>query len=166
MIKNSIRQIVILSLMTGILLISKGVLSFLPNIELVTLLLMVYTLVFGVKVFYIIYAFVLVEGIIYGFGLWWVSYLYIWTILALVTLLFRNNKSVFLWAFVAGIHGLLFGAFCGIPYIILGGISFFISYWINGIPFDIIHCISNFICVLTLFIPIKKTILILNKRAE
>ena len=45
------RQIVILGLMTALLLVAQVGLSFLPNIELVSLLIIVYTMVFRRKVF-------------------------------------------------------------------------------------------------------------------
>ena len=65
---------------------------FFPIFEVVTLLVIAYTLVFGKKVFFIIYIFVLVEGLIYGFGLWWINYLYVWSVQAAVTLFFQKTE--------------------------------------------------------------------------
>ena len=64
------REIVTMGILSAILLAAQVSLGFLPNIELVTLLLIVYTLVLKKKVFFVIYVFVLLEGMIYGFGLW------------------------------------------------------------------------------------------------
>ena len=69
------REIVTMGILSAILLAAQVSLGFLPNIELVTLLLIVYTLVLKKKVFFVIYVFVLLEGMIYGFGLWWINYL-------------------------------------------------------------------------------------------
>ena len=85
------REIVIYGILSAVLLAAQVSLGFLPNIEIVTLLILVYTLVFRKKVFFIIYIFVFLEGLIYGFGLWWINYLYVWSIQALITLLFRND---------------------------------------------------------------------------
>ena len=70
----------ILGLMTAILFLGQVLLRALPNVEIVSLLLLLYTLFLGRKVFYIVYAFVLLEGFLYGFGIWWFSYLYVWSI--------------------------------------------------------------------------------------
>lgn len=84
------REIVTMGILSAILLAAQVSLGFLPNIELVTLLLIVYTLVLKKKVFFVIYVFVLLEGMIYGFGLWWINYLYVWSVQAVITLLFRK----------------------------------------------------------------------------
>ena len=85
------REIVTMGILSAILLAAQVSLGFLPNIELVTLLLIVYTLVLKKKVFFVIYVFVLLEGMIYGFGLWWINYLYVWSVQAVITLLFKKN---------------------------------------------------------------------------
>lgn len=149
------REIVIYGILSAVLLAAQVSLGFLPNIEIVTLLILVYTLVFRKKVFFIIYIFVFLEGLIYGFGLWWINYLYVWSIQALITLLFRKNDSVWFWSILSGIYGITFGGLCTIPYFAIGGISGAFAYWTSGLLFDIIHCISNFIVCLVLFKPIR-----------
>ncbi|MDQ9757401.1 hypothetical protein RFZ45_00270, partial [Acinetobacter baumannii] len=64
-----------------VLFVAQIALAVLPNIEIVSLLVIVYTLVFERKTIPIIYAFALLEGLVYGFGIWWIMYLYVWTIL-------------------------------------------------------------------------------------
>ena len=63
------REIVTMGILSAVLLAAQVSLGFLPNIEIVTLLIIVYTLVIKKKVFFVIYVFVLLEGLIYGFGL-------------------------------------------------------------------------------------------------
>ena len=104
------REIVIYGILSAVLLAAQVSLGSLPNIEIVTLLILVYTLVFRKKVFFIIYIFVFLEVLIYGFGLWWINYLYVWSIQALITLLFRKNDSVWFWSILSGIYGITFGA--------------------------------------------------------
>lgn len=161
-ISETIIDIVTLGLLSAILLIGQLGMAFLPNIEPVTVLLIVYTLVYRKKVFPVIYAFVLMEGLIFGFGIWWISYLYIWSILALIVLFFQKNNSVIIWAVIAGAFGLLFGVLCAIPYLISGGLGAALAYWAAGIPYDILHCAGNFVLTLVLFRPI---LYIMNKYA-
>ena len=123
MLRLRAKEMALLALLSAILLIGQIALGFLPNIEVVTLLLMVYTIVFRKKVFFIIYIFVLAEGLVYGFGIWWINYLYVWSIQAAVNLLFRKQKSVVFWSILAGFYGITFGALCSLPYFAIGGPS-------------------------------------------
>ena len=152
--KNTTKDIVILALCTALIFVQQVALAALPNIELVSLLVIVYTKTFRFKSLYIIYVFALLEGVYYGFHIWWISYLYVWTILALITIVLHRVQSQFIWAAVAGAFGLCFGALCAIPYIIAGGPAMAIAYWVSGIPFDLIHCVSNFVLCLFLWKPL------------
>lgn len=156
------KDIVTMGLLSAILIIGQVGMSFLPNIEIVTPLILVYTLIFKKKVFYIVYAFVFLEGLIYGFGIWWANYLYVWAILAIIVLLLQKNQSVIIWAVVTGAYGLVFGALCAIPFFIAGGIGAGMAYWTSGIPFDLTHCIGNFVTTLIIFKPTYSVLKKLN----
>ncbi len=156
MTKQNIHELVILGLFTAILFLGQVFLAFLPNIEVVSLLIILYTLTCGKKVFLIIYAFVLLEGFCYGFGMWWFSYLYIWSILALAVLFFRQNCSALFWSILSGFFGLAFGALCALPYLIAGGIGAAFAYWTSGLLFDVTHCIGNFAVCFVLFHPLHR----------
>ena len=58
------RDIAIIGIMSAILITVQVAFAFLPNIELVSLIIIISTLVFKWKTLYIIYIFVLVEGLI------------------------------------------------------------------------------------------------------
>lgn len=147
------QELVIMGILTAVLFMGQVLLAFLPNVEIVTLLILLYTLIFGRKVFFIIYSFVLLEGIFYGFGLWWINYLYAWSILAVVVLLFRRQRSPVFWSLAAGFFGISFGALCALPYFFIGGPAAAFGYWIAGIPYDVTHCIGNVVLCLLLFRP-------------
>jgi len=157
-----IKDIVIVGMLSALLIAVQVILNFLPNIELVTLLIILFSLLFHRKALFIIITFVLLEGFIYGFSLWWINYCYVWFILYIITRLLKNEHSAFHWAMVAGIYGLSFGALCSIPYLFIGwfhgtfltGIQSAFAYWITGIPFDITHGISNFFLALFLYKPL------------
>lgn len=149
-----IKDLAVMGVMTAIALVSQVGLSFLPNIELVTLLFILYTLIIGKKVLGVVYAFVFLEGVMYGFGLWWINYLYVWTVLCLITLALRKQTSFIFWSIISGLFGISFGALCSIPYFFISGPSGAFAYWIAGIPSDITHCIGNVILCLLLFKPL------------
>lgn len=163
-LKLTIKDIVLIGLMVATLEAGKIVLSFLPNIEIVSLLIALYAIIFGRKILYAVFVFVIVECLVWGFGLWSIMYFYIWPILALISYLFRNQKSVWFWSILLAIYGLIFGALCSIVYLFAGGISGAISWWIAGIPYDIIHCVGNFAVTIVLFKPLSKALLKLKSK--
>lgn len=158
--KLAVREIMLLGFFSAILVVvqvAKALIApFLPNIEFVSLFIIVFTLVLGKKVFYIIYVFVMAEGVVFGFDIWWISYLYIWSILATAALVFRKNENRFFWAIISGLYGLLFGALTAIPSLFIGGIGLAVSYWVNGIMYDLLHCGGNVIAAVLLFDPLYK----------
>lgn len=153
--KLNVKNVALLGVMIAILEVAKNVLAFLPNVELVSLLIILYALYLGKRIFLVVPAFVLIEGCIYGFGLWWIMYLYTWPLLAVLAMLFKKQNSVWFWSILSGMFGLFYGALSAIPYLFLGGFQTAFSWWIAGIPFDIIHCVSNFVLCLILFNPLR-----------
>jgi energy-coupling factor transport system substrate-specific component len=150
------KELTTMALLGAILYIGQICLAFLPNIEVVSILIIVYTLIWQRKALLPIYVFVLLEGVTYGFGLSWIMYLYVWAILYLVVRLARKNDSVLIWAVVNGAYGLSFGALCAIPYLAAGGIGTAFAWWTSGLLFDIFHCVGNFVTALVLFRPLMR----------
>ena len=132
--KLRLRELTLLALLAALMFATQVAMASLPNIHLVGVLLILTALLFGWRALYALYVFVLLEGLIYGFGLWFINYLYVWTVLAAVAIVFRKNRSRLFWAAVAGIFGLSFGALCSIPYFFIGGWAMGFSYWVAGSP--------------------------------
>lgn len=161
--KLKVKDITLIGMMIAIIEVSKRALDFLPNIELVTFWIIMFTLFLGKKTIYAVCGFTLIEGLIYGFHIWWIMYLYIWPILVLVTWLFKKNESPVMWAIISGIFGMLFGAFGSLPYIVIGAVDGGIvhglytaaTWWVAGILWDVVHGIANFIIMLVLYYPIS-----------
>jgi energy-coupling factor transport system substrate-specific component len=151
----TIRDTSVMGVMVALLEAAVHAMASLPNIEPVTLLFMLYTLFLGGKVVYVLAAYLLLEGCFYGFGLWWIMYVYIWPLLCLLTYLLRKQRSVWVFAILSSLFGLLFGALCSIPYLFIGGVSGAFAWWVAGIPFDLIHCVSNFVLCMVLFPPLR-----------
>lgn len=143
-------------LAAALLIVAQVGLAWIPNVELVSLLLIIYTLLRKRQVYLILAVFVILEGILYGFGLWWFSYLYTWPILCLSINLISRKKvpGALTLAILSGMFGLLFGLLSALSYLVTGGPGAALSWWVAGIPFDIIHGISNFIITLILFRPL------------
>ena len=99
---------------------SKMLMEVLPNIHLLGVFTIAFTVVYRKKALYPLYIFVFLTGLINGFGTWWIMYLYLWPMLAIVTLMCRKTTSAVTWSIIAGAFGLLFGFFGAIPYIFIG----------------------------------------------
>lgn len=152
----TLREVALFGILAALTFGAKVAMSFLPNIEPVSLMVMLYAVVFGRKGLYPIYLYVLMEILFYGIQLWNINYLYVWAILFIGARLMKENESPIAWALLAGGFGLLFGALCAPVYLFSGGVGFAVSWWISGIPFDLFHCAGNFVMALVLFLPLKK----------
>lgn len=134
------------ALFSAVLFVSQVVLAGIPNCELVTILIIVLTLVYGKVVFLSVFCFALLEALLYGFGIWVLMYFYIWPLLVILVLLLKRviGEDFVIWSVVAGFYGLVFGFLCSLVYLPVS-LSFTITYWLSGLPWDIWHCISNFL---------------------
>lgn len=155
---RSLAQLIALTVLGVLLIVAKFVLATLPNIELVSLLLLVYTYKFGIKALVPTYIFAFLEILLYGLNLWSVMYLYVWAVLVLAALPLRRIRKAWPFAVLSGLFGFLFGSLCSIPYWFAFSPSFAISWIISGISFDVVHGISNFFVALILYKPITKAL--------
>lgn len=151
---GKLRELILLALLGAMMMATQVALAALPNIHLVAVFVILAALLFGWKSLFSVYIFVILEGLIYGFSMWFINYLYVWTVLTIIAVLFRNNRSRLFWGAAAGIFGLLFGALCSIPYFFVGGWAAAFSYWVAGIPFDLVHCVSNAVLTFVLLMPL------------
>lgn len=154
------KEVVLYALLAGILVAAKEILALVPGIEIVTVMLIVYTVALGLKALYPTYVFVILEIMLYGFGTWSIGYLYIWGVLVLVTHLLlgpeKEKSGSIIPTIIAGLFGLFFGALGAIPVIFLSGMNSAIAYFISGISFDLAHFAGNVVTTLILYKPLYK----------
>lgn len=153
--KLTLAQIALFGMLGALTFGAKVAMSGLPNIEPVSLMVMLFAVVFGWKCLYPIYLYVLMEILLYGINLWNINYLYVWTILAVAAILMRRLKNPLWWALLSGLFGMAFGLLCSPVYIAIGGVDYAIRWWLSGIAFDIPHAIGNFVIALVLFVPLR-----------
>lgn len=164
-LRLTIREIALLGMMVAVIEVCKVVMMGLPNIELTTFWIIMFTLFFGKRILFVIPVFILIEGAMFGIHIWWIMYLYVWPLLAFITYLMKKNDKPLFWAILSSAFGFLFGFFCAIPYVVIGtasggfinGLYAGFVWWIAGIPWDIVHGIGNFVLMLVLYGPVKKT---------
>ena len=66
-----LRDLCLMAVLGVVMFVSQVALAFLPNIELVSLFVILFTLVFRKRVVGALGVFILLEGLVYGFGFWW-----------------------------------------------------------------------------------------------
>lgn len=149
------KDIVLLGLLAAILKASQVVLSFLPNIEIVSVLILIFSIRLGAKkTVYIAILYSVLNILMWGLNISTLGYFFVWTGYSLVCSMCKKvlhkdiNVAIFL-----GVFGLIFGALFAIMYLPMGFSTAF-SYWINGLLFDLVHCISNFVIGLWTFNPL------------
>ncbi len=161
--KLSIREMVLFSILGAIMFASKMITEFLPNIHLLAMFTIAFTVVYRAKALFPIYIFVLLTGIFYGFGLWWVPYIYLWPILWGMAMLLPQNLpdkiNIPIYMTVGMMHGLLYGTLYAPFQALAFGLSFegMLAWIVAGLPWDFVHGIGN-LCATTLTVPIIKTL--------
>lgn len=161
--KLKIKEIALFGMLGALMFSSKLLTEILPNIHLLGMFTVAFTVVFRKKALYPIYTFVLISGVFFGFAMWWIPYLYIWTVLWGGVMLIPKNlpqkiKPV-VYAVVCSLHGFLYGVLYAPSQALFFGLDFkgMIAWIIAGFPFDIIHGISNLLCGI-LIVPIVKVL--------
>ncbi len=155
------------AMLGALMYISKMIMEFAPNVHLLGVFTIAYTVVYRKKALYPIYIYVILNGIFGGFAPWWLPYLYVWTILWGVVMLLPKKMpkkiAPVVYMVICAAHGFLFGTLYAPVQAILYGLDFkgTMAWIIAGLPWDFIHGVSNFFCGI-LIVPI---ILIL-RRAE
>ena len=164
--KIVIREIALFGMLGALTFGAKVAMSYLPNIEPVSLFMMLFAVVFGIKCLYPIYLYVLLEMLVYGFGTWNLNYLYIWAILAVAAYFMRKLRHPIWWALLSGLFGMSFGLLCAPVDFLLGDIGYVVAKWISGLSFDVTHAIGNFVIALLAFVPLRKLLEKLYKKMK
>lgn len=153
MAKLKVQSITRIALLGALLYASHLALAFLPNVEIVTLLVVLFTKHFGKEGTLSCFVYVLLTAFTWGFGLWWATYLVVWAGYSLLVNKLRKIDSWLVWALINAAFGLCFGAIFAVPYIFVSP-AYALSYWISGIPFDLVHCAGNFAMAIILGKPL------------
>ena len=166
--RPTVREIAVFGVLGALMFASDIAMEALPNIHLIGVFIIAATVVYRQKALYPLYVYVLLNGLYAGFSLWWIPYLYVWTVLWGVTMLLPKTMPKWLapivYAPVCGLHGLLFGVLYAPAQALLFGLNGrqTLAWIAAGLPFDVVHAVGNVVCGL-LICPI---ILILRKTKE
>lgn len=150
--KPSVKEVVTFAMLGVVMYLSKLLMEIFPNVHLLGMFTVTYTIVYRKKALYPLYTYILLNGIFAGFATWWIPYLYIWTVLwGAVMLLPKNIPAKFkpiVYMTVCALHGFLFGTLYAPAQAILFGLNFkgMIAWIVAGLPWDVVHGIGDFFC--------------------
>ena len=170
--KLKLKEAVIFGMLGAVMYASKIIMDVFPNIHLIGVFIVAITVVYRKKALYPIYIFVFLTGLLNGFNMWWIPYLYIWTVLWGATMLLPKKlptkAAPIIYAAVCSLHGFLYGVIYAPAQALLFGLDFkgMIAWIVAGLPFDITHGISNFISGLILIVPIISILKVAEKTAR
>ena len=147
---------------------SKMIMEVAPNVHLLGVFTIAFTVVYRKKALYPIYTYVLLNGIFCGFATWWIPYLYLWAVLWGATMLLPKRipekLRPLVYMLLCAAHGFLFGTLYAPAQALLYGLSFqkMVAWIISGLPWDFVHGVSNFFCGI-LIVRIIKILTFLEK---
>lgn len=150
--KLTTREIAIFGMLGAVMYASKVIMEIFPNIHLIGVFTVAFTVVYRKKALYPIYTYVMLNGIFCGFATWWIPYLYLWTVLwgAVMFLPKKMPKKIqpIVYMTVCAVHGFLFGILYAPAQALLYGLNLksMVAWIVAGLPWDFIHGISNFFC--------------------
>ncbi len=145
----SVGELVLFAMLGTLMFCSKIIMEVLPNIHLLGMLTMTYTVVFRKKALLPIYVYVVLNGLYAGFSVWWVPYLYVWTILWAATMLLPRKMprkaALFVYPILCSLHGFAFGILYAPAQALFWGLDFaqMLAWIAAGASFDVLHGVSN-----------------------
>lgn len=167
----SVREMCVFAMLATIMFVSKIIMEALPNIHLLGMLTMAYTVAFRKKALIPIYIYVIVNGIYAGFAVWWIPYLYVWGVLWGITMLIPRRMpkaaAAVVYPLVCGLYGLAFGAVYAPGQALLYGFDLnqTIAWVAAGFPYDVLHCFGNLVSGL-LILPLSELLRKLMTRSD
>lgn len=169
--KLTTKEITVFAMLGAVMYASKVIMEFAPNIHLLGVFTVAFTVVYRKKALYPIYTYVILNGIFSGFAAWWIPYLYVWTVLWGAVMLLPKNmpKKIqpIVYMSVCALHGFLFGTLYAPAQAVLFGLNLkgMIAWIAAGLPYDLIHGVSNFFCGM-LIVPIISALKLAERNLE
>ena len=139
----------IFAMLGAVMFASKIIMEALPNIHLLGVLTVTYTVAYRRRALVPIYVYVMLNGLFAGFNFWWLPYTYIWTILWGATMLLPPNMpkkvAIVVYSVICSLHGFLFGILYAPAQALMFGLNLkqTVAWVIAGFPYDMIHGFSN-----------------------
>ncbi|MBQ6706648.1 MAG: hypothetical protein IJN07_03975 [Clostridia bacterium] len=150
--KLTIKDIAVFGMLGAMMFASKMAMEWIPNVHLLGVFTIAITVVYRQKALYPLTIFIFILGLYAGFALWWIPHIYLWVVLWGITMLLPKRMppkiAPIVYTAVCGLHGFLYGTLYAPSQALLFGLDFqgMIGWIIAGLPWDLVHGVSNLIC--------------------
>lgn len=162
--KLTIREMTLFGMLGAVMYCSKIFMEVLPNVHLLGVFTIAFSIVYRKKALYPIYVYVMLNGLFAGFNMWWIPYLYLWTVLWGIVMLLPKHTHKVVYILLCGAHGFLFGTLYAPAQALMFGLDFrgMLAWIIAGLPYDCVHGVAN-LCVGILIAPMVSLLRRLDK---
>lgn len=166
----TILEMAVYALLGALCFATKVALSGIPNVHLVCVFMIAFTAAFRFKALIPLYVYVFLEGLVYGFTAYWVSYLYVWLLpfflALLIPLRWKPWLRALLYAVTGGISGITFGALFAPAQALFFHLNLksMLAWIATGFPYDLIHAGSNIILCGILCVPVIALLELMKKK--
>lgn len=143
------KELVLFALFGTLMFGSDILMEFLPNVHLLAMFTVTFTVVYRKKALIPIYVYVFLNGLFAGPSPWWIPYLYLWTVLWGITMLLPkhmpNKVAMPVYMITCALHGFLFGTLYAPAQALMFGMDLkgMLTWIIAGLPWDAVHGVSN-----------------------
>lgn len=150
-ISETVRKMTVFAMLGSLMFVSKLIMEVVPNVHFLGALIVVCTIVYRVQALVPLYVYVVLQGVFSGFAIWWIPYIYIWTILWGMAMLVPRKLPIKIKApiyiAISCIHGLFFGVLYAPVQAILFGMGFkeMLAWIAAGFTFDLLHLFGNLV---------------------
>lgn len=165
---KSAKRIAFAGVMGALLVVGKFALSFIPNVEVVTTLLISFCFVFGFDGVIASLIFCTADVILYPPSLdVIVSYYIYWNLLSITVAVLKelNVKSFAPYFITATVFTLFFGVLTSLFTTIFYGVNF-AGVYLSGLYFYAIHLLSTAVFMIVGFKPVTKTLILIKEKAN
>lgn len=169
--KITTRELIVFAMLGAVMYVSKLIMEAVPNIHLIGVFTIAFTVVYRRKALYPIYIYVILMGVLNGFAAWWIPHLYLWAFLWGAVMLLPKKLpgklQPVIYMTVCAAHGFLYGTLYAPAQALLYGLNFkgMLAWIAAGLPFDLIHGVSNFFCGI-LVLPIVSILRVAENHIE
>ena len=143
-------EIALFAMFGALMFMTKYLMQAIPNVHLLAMFVAAFTVVYRWKALIPLYVYVMIDGIVGGFAMWWIPYLYIWltlwgAVMLVAPALERRQVSLkvqtLIYMALCALHGLTFGTLYAPTQALIYGLSFkgMLAWIVAGLWFDVAH---------------------------
>ncbi|SFK02282.1 hypothetical protein SAMN04488569_100657 [Marinilactibacillus piezotolerans] len=168
----SVYHMTVLALMIAVTQTSRLLFSFIPNVQPLTVILILLTISFGtVDALIVGLGSIFLSNLTLGMGPWTLAQILSFSVIILLSKLLalsinKVRRPMFIWLIFSGATGILYGMIISIVQAPFYGMTIpsLLGYWLAGLWFDMYHAVGNIVFFLLLYPTLVPLLNKINKK--